>query len=137
MGQWHMPVSKILLPWPLIDSHLLPVFVFNSNSRSIEGYCNPDIDPYRHVVRNPKLLDIFKNYWNEHRTTSRRDVAHFFTGTDFSADSVIGLAYPDTACRLDLAYGLNWMTFTTDLNTQSVLYAHELDLITAIAILAI
>ena len=50
---------------------------------------------------------------------------HLFGGRDFSDGSVIGCAFYSN-CNKDWGYGVNHMTFTSDLRLQAVLFAHEL-----------
>jgi hypothetical protein len=92
----------------------------------LEGWCNPATDIYLNVISNPNLLDIFRTHWIKDRQSTRRDVAHFFSGTDFSTNKVIGQAYRNAVCNKSIGYGINWMTFDSDLNLQSNLFAHEL-----------
>ena len=93
---------------------------------NLEGYCDSATDIYRDVIQSPDLLGIFQNHWNSDRQDRPRDAAHLFTGTDFSSDGVIGVAFVGQVCQLGAAYGIDWMTFTDDLNTQALLFAHEL-----------
>ena len=92
----------------------------------LEGHCDPGSDIYQNVIDNPNLLDIFRNHFISDRQSVPRDVAHLFSGTDFSGDGVIGVAFTSTVCNPFAAYGINWMTFTNDINAQSLLFAHEL-----------
>jgi hypothetical protein len=94
---------------------------------TIDGYCDASKDIYRNVIRNNNLFNIFKNHWNANEEDRPRgDVVHFFSGTDFSSNSVIGKAILRSVCRLSVAYGVNWITFSSDLTMQANLFAHEL-----------
>ena len=93
---------------------------------SIDGYCNLSTDIYRNVINNENLLSIFQNHWNENEQDRRRDTAHLFSGTDYSAGNGIGKAFVGAACNLESAYGINWITFSMDLSQQANLFAHEL-----------
>jgi hypothetical protein len=92
---------------------------------NIEGYCTRNTDPYRNFM-NDGLLDSFRGFWNQTRQNRRRDVAQLFSGTDFSSNRVVGRAYLSAVCRLGSAYGVNWITFSNDINLQANLFTHEL-----------
>jgi hypothetical protein len=77
---------------------------------NIDGYCNPSTDIYMNIGGNADPLDSFRNFWNANRTDRHRDTAHLFTGTDYSADRQIGVAYLPAVCMLEYAYGINWIT---------------------------
>ena len=106
--------------------YAVPGLCTNIRIAKIEGYCDRSSDPWRNVVSNNNLLDIFQSDWNQNRQSTSRDVAHFFSGTKYSQGSDVGLAYDGTVCNLGSAYGINWMTHTSDLLLQSNLFAHEL-----------
>ena len=94
---------------------------------SIEGHCRHSTDPYRSMVKKDSLLHDFASYWNRNRGGRRRDAAHFFSGTDYSPDNGVGRAYlGQHACSTRFGYGVNWITFTSVLHHQAVLFAHEL-----------
>jgi hypothetical protein len=50
---------------------------------TIDGYCDASKDIYRNVIRSNDLLNAFMNHWNANEQDRPRDVAHFFSGTDF------------------------------------------------------
>jgi len=91
----------------------------------LEGYCDPNTDIYRDVIGSDNLLSIFREHWNSDRQSRPRDAAHLFSGTDFSDNDAVGRALTSTVCNLQAAYGIDWMTWTDDLNVQSLLFAHE------------
>jgi len=92
----------------------------------VEGYCDQSNDIYAPFIQDDSLLNIFKDYWNTHRQHVARDTAHLFTGTDFSSNNAIGRAFISEICDLQNAYGINWITFSTELKLQANLFAHEL-----------
>lgn len=102
----------------------------------MEGYCNKSSDPYTTMVAlnksgcgNDGLLNRFQDYWNADKTAIVRDDAQLFTGTGLECFSngacVIGCAYLSRLCNTG-AYGVNYATFTSTLNSLQVLVAHEL-----------
>ena len=71
-------------------------------------------------------LDLLQ--WNvqNYHNNIYRDAWHMFSGSKFLDGSVIGCAYIDVCQNNNLAFGANYMTFTTSLRWQAVLFAHEL-----------
>eukprot|EP00980_Cylindrotheca_fusiformis_P010714 scaffold2401_cov111-Cylindrotheca_fusiformis.AAC.6 len=98
----------------------------------LEGYCTAALDPYVQVVRYNNIgcgitfgaLQAFRNYWNMHRQNIRRDAAHLFFGRNLPGGA-IGCASRPALCN-SLAYGANEMSFTSDIQLQANLFAHEL-----------
>ena len=77
---------------------------------------------------NEGLLDYFQDYWNANRQGVPRDVAELFSGTGLECSSgscVIGCAYVRATCG-SFAYGVNYVTYTTNTVGQSNLVAHEI-----------
>mmetsp|Transcript_11492 Transcript_11492/g.19101 ORF Transcript_11492/g.19101 Transcript_11492/m.19101 type:complete len:117 (-) Transcript_11492:959-1309(-) len=70
-------------------------------------------------------LDEFQNFWRNNRQNVARDVAHMFTGIDL-AGSTIGCAYIGVCGNTNSGYGVDQITFTTNLQVEAVLFAHEL-----------
>jgi hypothetical protein len=104
----------------------------------IEGWCNPDLDPYKDGVDTNKsgcgdegLLDFFEDYWNANRQNVDRDLAHFASGTGLECFSngscVIGCAYTNVMCSVPTrSYGVNFLTFTSNQALVNSLLAHEI-----------
>jgi len=103
----------------------------------IEGFCDPSTDPYAAGVRLNQsgcgisgLLQFFSRFWSTNRGSVRRDAAHLFVGTRFECDNtgscVIGCANVQSLCDTRSSYGVNHITFSTDGQIQSNLFAHEL-----------
>jgi len=102
----------------------------------LEGFCDPSTDPYAAGVRlnqsvcgNSGLLQFFSSFWGTNRGSVRRDTAHLFSGTALecnNAGCVIGCASVQSLCSTSSSYGVNHITFSTDGQIQSNLFAHEL-----------
>ena len=71
------------------------------------------------------LLQQFQNWWNANKASTPRDVAHLFTGRNIDGGT-IGIAYLSVICNRASAYGVNEVTFTSNLNSRLALIAHEL-----------
>lgn len=75
---------------------------------------------------NYGMLDIFQETMNAKRSGAYRDAWHLFTGARMVDGSNVGCAYRDRCQSRYSGYGVNWITFTTNLRLQAVLFAHEL-----------
>eukprot|EP00588_Corethron_pennatum_P026811 CAMPEP_0194319288 /NCGR_PEP_ID=MMETSP0171-20130528/15752_1 /TAXON_ID=218684 /ORGANISM="Corethron pennatum, Strain L29A3" /LENGTH=590 /DNA_ID=CAMNT_0039076451 /DNA_START=184 /DNA_END=1956 /DNA_ORIENTATION=+ len=102
----------------------------------MEGYCTPGTDPYKEFVDlnqsgcgTTGLLQGFQDYWNAERSTIHRDDAQLFSGTGLECFEnglcVIGCAALGSLCDSS-SYGVNWVSFSSNSNSQQVLVAHEL-----------
>jgi len=101
----------------------------------MEGYCKPSTDPYKQYVDlnnsgcgNTGLLQGFRDYWNDNRSSIHRDDAQLFSGTGLECSDkgcVIGCANLSALCD-NLSYGVNYASFTSNANLVEVLVAHEL-----------
>jgi len=101
----------------------------------MEGYCDSATDPYKEFVDlnnsgcgGNGLLQGFQSYWNDNRKDVKRDDAQLFSGTGLECSSgrcVIGCAYVRALCGVS-AYGVNYVMFSGNSNSQQVLVAHEL-----------
>ena len=81
-------------------------------------------DPYSESDSSALLLQ-FLNHWNNQQQAVPRDVAHLFTGRNLSG-SVIGVAYLNTICGLESAYGLSESNYSGSFTNRVALTAHEL-----------
>ena len=99
-----------------------------------EEHCDPANDPYKPGVDlnqsgcgSSGLLQFFQNYWNANRQGVQRDLAELFSGTGLECNGgcVIGCAYVASSCNLSGAYGVNWVSYTTNAVGRSNLIAHE------------
>jgi len=95
-------------------------------------HCSPNSDPYASLPNRGQsgcggsgYLPEFRKYWRNNRQDVVRDVAHMFTAIDF-AGGTIGCAYIGVCGSTFSGYGVNQITFTTNLQFQGVLFAHEL-----------
>ena len=80
-------------------------------------------DPYD--TNDPSaLLGQFQQEWNNNQTGIQRDVAHLWSGRNFSG-STIGIAYLGVICS-GSSYGANQILFTGNFNSRVGLFAHEL-----------
>lgn len=102
----------------------------------LEGYCDPDVDPYKEAVdlgesgcSRPGLTTFFRNYWNANNPTIRRGVANLFSGSILECTNigcVAGCAYKSTTCNRTEAYGVVYATYDDSDILKSTLVAHEL-----------
>ena len=102
----------------------------------LEGYCDPQNDPYKQYVEmnqsgcnSEGLLNEVKKYWNKNRKEIHRDTMHLFSGTGLECTNngcIVGCAYRGQICNDKEGYGINYITFTESTNLQAVLVAHEL-----------
>ena len=102
----------------------------------MEGFCNPTIDPYKaSVILNKSgcsgngLLTFFSSFWSKNRRSVKRDSAHLFSGTGLECSNngcVIGCGYIKAICDSVYGYAVNYITFTSDVQMQTILFAHEL-----------
>lgn len=106
----------------------------------LEAYCGTDDDPYASMVKlddkgcgSEGTLDAFEDYWNANRGAVRRDSAHLISGTclelneDGSTCSIpYGCTNSNSVCQQEKAYGVSYVTFSSDLNLRAISMAHEL-----------
>jgi hypothetical protein len=104
---------------------------------SLEIHCDPDTDPIRPYLNqagkdnvcgnSDGLLQNFVEYVRSSSSISKKgDVTHLFHGKDFTGTSIIGCAYLGTLCRTDgYNTGVNEISFSNSLSSQSKLVAHE------------
>ena len=95
----------------------------------LEGFCDVFLDPYDEILKKnegvQKVLDDFREYWNENRTDVNRTVAHLFTATRMQS-SVLGTAYTGVACRKRWGYSVEEVTWSERIEKRAGLVAHEL-----------
>jgi hypothetical protein len=103
-----------------------------------EKYCRPNSDPYKDGVTlnlsgcgNNGLLQFFQSYWNTNRQDVERDVAELFSGTSLETLEdgrfVVGCAYVEQTCsNLSASYGINYVSYTSNVVARSNLVAHEI-----------
>ncbi len=88
-----------------------------------QGWPNASSDPYTSLNAQTTLTQ-FRSWWQANRTNINRDVAHQFSGKNFSG-STIGIAWVGVICnRPDLSYGVSEDQSSSFLRTQ--LAAHEI-----------
>ena len=95
---------------------------------AVDVRCSRDNDPYASMRLNKSgcygsgLLDDFRNYWDVNMKNIPRVSAHLFHSSGM--DGPLGCASQRDCCRRN-SYGVEYMTFSSDMNMQSVLLAHE------------
>ena len=78
-------------------------------------------------ANGPSLLPDFADWMHLHRRELGVDdvtVVHLFTGAKHTG--AIGCAYQGTLCWRDYSYGVEYITFNSNLMVQATVFAHEL-----------
>ena len=71
-------------------------------------------------------LDLLRYFCYTMKDSYYRDAWHLFSGIDYTDGGTVGCAYTDTCQSKNYGYGVNHMTYTTNLRLRAVLFAHEL-----------
>jgi len=98
--------------------------------KAVDGRCKGNDDPYKKMMywksgclTNKGLYQDFTSYFRSNMKQIPRDAAHLFTAR--TMDGPIGCSGLGSLCGR-FAYGVNQMSFTSDLTLQTSLFAHEL-----------
>jgi len=95
---------------------------------AVDVRCKSNDDPYSRMRWHKSgcygsgLLDDFRNYWDSKMKHIPRVSAHLFSGR--AMDGPLGCASQADLCRRN-SYGVEYMSSSSDINTQGMLLAHE------------